>query len=251
MLGCVPEAVQAVCKVETGGAGGFLSDGSGRPRILFEARTFGDATGHRFDAAHPTLSVRLNDWKLYRGGAAEYARLSQAVVLDREAALRSTSWGLFQIMGFHAQSLGYAGVEPFVAAMAAGEGQQLQAFVRFVALNARMRSCLRSLDWGGFARLYNGPLYAENQYDLKLASSFAACCGLAPTDGALRLGSVGPAVKRLQDRLAAMGFDVGVPDAVFGRATELAVKRFQAKAGTAPDGVAGPQTLRALGLGGA
>ena len=43
-MGVREEAVTAVMTVETGGVGGFLSDKSGRPRILFESKAFGDHT---------------------------------------------------------------------------------------------------------------------------------------------------------------------------------------------------------------
>jgi hypothetical protein len=35
----------------------------------------------------------------YKGGAGEYSRLEAAMTLDKEAALKSASWGLAQVMG--------------------------------------------------------------------------------------------------------------------------------------------------------
>ncbi|HEY6332794.1 MAG TPA: N-acetylmuramidase domain-containing protein, partial [Blastocatellia bacterium] len=51
-LGCDVEAVHAVADVETQGSG-FLPDG--RAVILFESHTFGEKTGHQYDASHPNL----------------------------------------------------------------------------------------------------------------------------------------------------------------------------------------------------
>ncbi|WP_426770837.1 N-acetylmuramidase domain-containing protein, partial [Pseudomonas aeruginosa] len=50
----------------------------------------------------------------YLGGQAEHERLDKAVKMDRDCALQSASWGLFQIMGFHWEALGYASVQAFV-----------------------------------------------------------------------------------------------------------------------------------------
>jgi hypothetical protein len=31
---------------------------------------------------------------------------------------------------------------------------------------------IQNKDWAGFAKKYNGPAYAQNQYDVKLASAY-------------------------------------------------------------------------------
>jgi len=64
----------------------------------------------------------------------------------------------------------------------------------------------------------------------------------------LRRSSSGPAVVRLQNRLAALGFPPGTPDGKFEAATEAAVLAFQRSEGLVADGVVGPNTARALGL---
>ena len=64
----------------------------------------------------------------------------------------------------------------------------------------------------------------------------------------LRVGSRGPAVRRLQRSLTDRGFRCGAIDGEFGHGTEAAVIAFQLSEGLLPDGVAGPRTLTALGL---
>ena len=59
----------------------------------------------------------------------------------------------------------------------------------------------------------------------------------------LSLGSTGPAVKKLQRRL-----HVRPVSGYFGPKTQRAVKRFQRRHGLKADGIAGPATLRRLGL---
>ena len=63
----------------------------------------------------------------------------------------------------------------------------------------------------------------------------------------LRDGSTGSDVKRLQERLISLGWLTGTADSTYGGATEAAVIAFQKKtSGLYEDGVAGPDTLRAL-----
>lgn len=68
-----------------------------------------------------------------------------------------------------------------------------------------------------------------------------------PPEPSLSFGDSGPAVKALQQALNAKGADLEV-DGDFGRGTLAAVMDFQASNGLPVDGVAGPRTLRALGL---
>lgn len=63
---------------------------------------------------------------------------------------------------------------------------------------------------------------------------------------ALRIGSSGSDVRRLQEQLLAAGFDPGGVDGTFGRGTKAAVERFQRARGLGVDGVVGQQTLDAL-----
>lgn len=58
----------------------------------------------------------------------------------------------------------------------------------------------------------------------------------------LREGSRGPAVKDLQNKLKAAGFNPGGADGVFGPKTKAAVVAFQRAKGIAADGIVGPQT---------
>ena len=90
----------------------------------------------------------------------------------RGCAIESASWGLFQIMGFHWQTLGYESAADFERLMCESEGRQLEAFVRFVIVNPAIHMALRKGDWTAFAKGYNGPAYAKNQYDIRLAAAF-------------------------------------------------------------------------------
>ena len=61
-------------------------------------------------------------------------------------------------------------------------------------------------------------------------------------------GSSGETVRTIQTKLKRWGYYSGTVDGIYGSGTVSAVKYFQQKNGLAPDGVAGPATLQALGI---
>jgi hypothetical protein len=95
-------------------------------------------------------------------------------MLDEDAALRSASWGKFQIMGDNFKACGFTNVASFVDAMLEGERRHLAAFVSFIGADGRLKTALQKREWATFARIYNGPKYADNAYDTKMADAYAA-----------------------------------------------------------------------------
>jgi len=168
-LDCEVASIKAVNDVESGRLGGYFA--SGRPVILFEAHVFSKFTGHKYDHVLPDISSRKWNKNLYKGDEAEYNRLEKAMAFDRAGALKSASWGRFQIMGFNYASAGYASVEDFVAAMHQSEARQLEAFLAFLRAS-HLDDELRDKKWAQFAAGYNGKSYAENQYDVKLKKAY-------------------------------------------------------------------------------
>lgn len=61
-------------------------------------------------------------------------------------------------------------------------------------------------------------------------------------------GSRGQEVRQIQTKLKNWGYYNGAVDGIYGWQTESAVKSFQKKNGLTPDGVAGKQTLNAMGI---
>lgn len=167
-LKCEVAAIKAVAEVEAP-RGGFLP--SGRPVILFEAHIFSNKTNHKYDASHPHISSKTWNRKLYLGGEKEYSRLEEAMKLDEMAALESTSWGKFQIMGFNYKICGWNNVKDFVNDMYISESYHLKAFVSFIKYS-KLDKHLINKNWKAFARAYNGPAYEKNKYDIKLESAY-------------------------------------------------------------------------------
>lgn len=233
-------SVKTVMIVEANGEG-FLPDG--RPKILFEAHHFHARTHGLYDATHPTISQP--DWehakRYYVGGPGEYDRLSEARSLNEKAALESASWGAGQVMGFNAESLGYANVDAFVEAMQTKAGQ-MDAMMRYCKVNNLLQHMRRFPDpdaCRAFAAGYNGS-GAIDVYGPKLEEAWAVATG-TPRN-LLRKGFHGDDVFALQ---MALGIHA---DGDYGPGTEAAVVSYQRSHGLFADGIAGSLTLRALGL---
>ena len=162
--------VWAVWDVEAAGDA-FIN---GRPTILFEPHRFSRATGHRFDKSHPKISSRTWNKKLYpRSQDGRYAQLLDAVGLDVDAGFASASYGGFQILGENYAICDAASPWAFAWRQAQTEGDQLDAFVRFVTRNGLLPA-LRAGDWAAFARGYNGTAYSVNAYDTRLEAAYRA-----------------------------------------------------------------------------
>ena len=218
LLGVQVAELVAVGTVETRGFG-YLRDR--RPLILFERHIFSRETSGRFDASNPDIS-NPKPGGYGASGAPQYDRLARAIALDREAALRSASWGLGQIMGFNAQVAGFADAEEMVAEMVQHENAQLLAMANFINSQPRAVLALRNHDWAGFARIYNGPSYAENKYDIKLDAAFRSFqAGTLPDLN----------VRTAQAYLTYLGFSPGGVDGMMGRMTRSALHDFQQSQG--------------------
>lgn len=208
----------AVGTVETRGFG-YLRDR--RPLILFERHIFSRETNHQFDSTDPAIS-NPKPGGYGPSGAPQYDRLMRAIAFNRDAALRSASWGLGQVMGFNAQTAGFADAETMVVEMMDSENAQLLAMATFINNQPGAAKALRNHDWAGFARIYNGPNFAINKYDVKLAAAFQGFqAGTFPDLN----------VRTAQAYLTYLGFSPGTVDGLMGRMTRSALHDFQEKNG--------------------
>jgi hypothetical protein len=218
LLGARTADLWTVLNVETAGCG-FLRDR--RPAILFERHIFHLRTGGVHDAAHPDLSSPHPGG--YLGGTREYERLNAAVALDATAALESTSWGIGQIMGFNFRLSGYASAAAMVEALMEREDAHVEAMARFLQ-SSGLAPALVEHRWPAFARGYNGPSYAKNQYDARLAAAYARFTAGPLPDLTVRCA---------QMLLMFLGHDVGAIDGILGKRTRSAIGRFCEERGIA------------------
>lgn len=166
VLNCSIAAIKAVAQVESR-QNGF--DAKEQPVILFERHVFSKRTGGKFDKTNPNISNPKPGG--YGPSDIQHARLTEAIKLDREAALMSASWGKFQIMGYNFTLAGFNNLQDFINAMYNSEKEHLKAFVQYVK-HSYLNDELRDLKWSDFARKYNGPDYKKNNYDTKMAAAY-------------------------------------------------------------------------------
>lgn len=168
-----PAAFRAVIAVEAAGSG---FDAKGRPKALFERHYFYKHTFSKPDlhkqAVEQGLAYQAWGMKPYpKGSDAVYDEIMRACAIDEHAALLSTSWGLGQIMGSNFKMTGHESVENMVDEACKSETGQLRQMGLFIK-NAGLIRPLRFKDWAAFAKGYNGPGYAKNAYDTKLADAY-------------------------------------------------------------------------------
>lgn len=167
-LGVDVVALKAIADVESNGSG-FLVNGY--PKILFEGHLFHNFTHGIYDIIEPTISYPKWSKKYYSGGEKEYTRLHIAIALNREAALKSTSWGKFQILGANYEDAGYERLAIFVHEMHISEALHLKAFCNVIR-KWKLIDALKYHKWDAFALKYNGPGYKANQYDKKMELAY-------------------------------------------------------------------------------
>lgn len=181
-LGCETVALRAVVKVESGGRG---INPDGRPVIRLEAhhlwkhadtadkaavdtrfRVLPQADGskkpwlgHEFLIESGVAANSGSEWrKMHTGQTLEWTAYMVAQEIDPDAAMRATSWGAGQILGVY-ERLGYGtGAEGRAAFRAAqnSEAGQVDCLARFIKADPLLVTALRTRDWSGFARRYNG-----------------------------------------------------------------------------------------------
>lgn len=227
-LGVPADFMLAVAEVESRGMP-FTPEG--RPVILYERHIAWRESGRQHGASHPAV-FNQTPGGYGAPGDRQYDRLRVAMGIDRRAALRACSWGKFQIMGFHAEKLGWPSVDHFVADMCESEEKHLDAFVAYNR-EFGLLPAMRRRDAKAYAIAYNGPNYKINRYDEKIAAAAARFRSEmdGADDGAFGVMDPVDTVRELQGALWNMGFDPGPHDGIDGPMTRAALGDFYVRVG--------------------
>lgn len=172
--------VKALRKVEARNEG-FLYDG--RVIILFERHKFyrhlvretGQLNADKNAAMNPSICNPEKGG--YLGYEKEHLRLQNAINIHKEAALKSFSSGLFQILGSNFRECGYGTAEQFYSDQMVSEHNHAKAFFNFIKSNRALQAAVRQRNYVRIAELYNGPNQSTGEYAKKLAiadASFAS-----------------------------------------------------------------------------
>ncbi len=156
-VGIEPGVAAACMMTETGGRG----QKGGQMTIRFEPAVFHKYTQQTVADTHTNQ-------------AAEWQAFAAAKAINEQAAFDSISMGAAQVMGFNAVRLGYADAQKMFAALSGSEDAQAIGFFEFIRTSKALLQAAQAKDWPNFARLYNGPAYAQNAYDVKMATYYAA-----------------------------------------------------------------------------
>lgn len=171
-----PEALLAVVEVES--AGKSLEIDGKTPCLLFERHVFYRELKKAGKDQHLTYAVAaglaIQTWspttqyKDQNTSAKRLDLLKRARAIDNECALRSCSFGVGQTCGFLAEEIHFAdAVHMFGFMVDGGVPAQVDCMIREIE-NKHLSAKLNGHDWAGFARVYNGPGFARNNYDSKM-----------------------------------------------------------------------------------
>ena len=158
-----PYFIYAVAMVESAGKAFAVN---GYPIVRFEKHVM---------LKYLKNNKELSD-KVKKISSADYNAYTKACNVDTNLAMLSTSFGMFQIMGFNHKNAGYNTVDDFVKGMKESVDNQIEAFVHFVTKEGLV-SFINNKEFAKFAYRYNGPNYKVNSYDLKLKKYFDEICG--------------------------------------------------------------------------
>ena len=149
---------------------GFLADG--RPIILFERHKFyswlvkskGQSFAQSVAATHPNVCNPERGG--YYGYEREYDRLKIAEGFSVEGAWSSSSWGMFQVMGFNYNLCGYLNVSTFIQDMRQSETKHLDAAIGYLKKVNGLMAAMKQRNYTRVAEMYNGK--DQQGYDTKL-----------------------------------------------------------------------------------
>ncbi len=243
-------ALLAVAEVESGGQALVEVNGRPMPLILYEFHVFHRQLRPAARAAAVGAGLAAPRWGQMpypRTQRERYALLERAKLIDSEAAYAACSWGVGQVLGENARWLDYESAEALAQEAMSGVAGQVRLMLRFIDRRG-LSAALARREWVAFAHGYNGPLHARHDYAGRMARAHARWSAQRPARPGrppLGIGARGAHVVALQQALARLGAAI-VADGVFGRATQSAVRGFQAQHGLVRDGVAGPATWARL-----
>ena len=197
-LGCEVEVLKAFALVETQGDPYWRlnsENGAQIPNILYERHIFHINTKGIYDHDHADISWPIGYVKQKHLGennrhmpdrmvekmdiypkayGISYLRLIAAYRLNKNAALRACSWGMFQILGDSFHDSGLTSVDEFVKRMCTSESAQIKLLAQFIIHKngGRLWTAIKVKNWKDIAYNYNGPSYTTNNYDILLHSAY-------------------------------------------------------------------------------
>ena len=254
--GIRPEALCALVEIETAGIP-FENDNN-TPRLLYErhiAYREAQKKGVLNQFVNAGLAIpkwnKATQYKDQGSSAKRIALITRARAIDENVANRSASWGLGQTMGFLAEEQGFTDATEMVDHMTGSIPGQIDCMLRELT-RKKLIQPLNNRQYVQVAKVYNGPGYAQNSYDTKLADAdkrWARRLANTPLDRApppeQRMSR--SAIRALQTQLKNLGYaEVGRVDGFWGSRTVGALSAFQAHEGLPVTGTYDEATQAAM-----
>lgn len=186
-IGVGEDELHAFMEVETNGRG---FDSKGRPVILFEPHIFWRMLPKEKRARAAKEKLAAPKWGQIPYVKDSYSRLHRAMKIDKEAALKSCSWGYSQIMGFNYSMVGYRSVDAMVKSFMDDEENHIIAMVDFIiasGIDDEMRELAKLTgptypkDCIPIVAVYNGSGFRKNRYHIKFAEAHNKWRGIPDT----------------------------------------------------------------------
>ncbi|RFZ90471.1 DUF3380 domain-containing protein [Mucilaginibacter conchicola] len=159
-------SVKAIVEVESNQRG--FSEKTGRIIIQFEPTWF-----KRFKTDWQKDTVNKT-WQANKVGdqTAEWAAFNSAFASSPNAAMKSTSIGMMQIMGFHYAEIGFKTVGAMWDFAKLSEYNQVILALCWIKTMPQLSKALKAKDWPKVAYYYNGSGYKTFSYDTRLARAY-------------------------------------------------------------------------------
>ena len=164
-----PAALASVIQVESGGKG--FDSTTGKILIQFEP-----AWMKRLAPYTPSGKWSVNKVDVQ---SKEWIAFNDAFAKDKEAAMKATSIGLPQIMGFHYDKLGFKTVGEMWDFAKASLKNQVRLLALFIKANPNLLKAFKAKNWDGVATIYNGSGYkalakklGREPYDISMKKAY-------------------------------------------------------------------------------
>lgn len=171
-------AVKAVTQTESRGRGYFEN---GLPVILYERHKFFGftkpkmppppknkkatkvaATVHPFAKFSDICNPKAGG---YGPEAIQYEKFVKAALLDKNAAIKSCSWGGFQVLGEYYDQIGFSSATDLANSSIRSMDGQAKLFVGYLKMNHAALKALFAKEWETFTYNYNGSGWKTNNSD--------------------------------------------------------------------------------------
>lgn len=120
-----------------------------------------------------TVTTHTN-WQSNKVGnqAAEWKAFNSAFAISADAAMKSTSIGMMQLMGFHYAKTGCKTVGEMWDFAKESEYNQVLLAIKWIKTMTPLDLAIKNKDWQKIAYYYNGENYRAFRYDSRLLAAY-------------------------------------------------------------------------------